>query len=405
MGRRADVAVLGSGPAAWATAAACSSRGLQVAVVTPDPDARWSPTYGVWVDELESLDGFTAVTPDGVLAASWPSVIVVAGRRHRLARAYGRVDNERLATALRSQAHGAGATIERGRAVGVTHERAGSVVMRRDGTTVEAVVVVDATGADPDVADRPPGRRAHQAAFGVLLERTTPPVDVGSCVLMDWTGPAGADPTFLHAQSPPDGPTLFRETSLARRPPMADALLRRRLVERVAAAGGTVAGVVHTEHVRIPLGAAAPDLRQRVVAMGAAAGLIHPATGCSVAASLRAALALSDAVVAALDRRALPTAATRAAWHAVWPLARRRARALERFGLEVLARLDRAEMGEFFDAFFGLPASLWAAYLSGTATPAEVADTMRSVFSAAPSRLRMKLALADPRPLARLLAG
>ena len=41
----------------------------------------------------------------------------------------------------------------------------------------------------------------------------------------------------------------------------------------------------------------------------------------------------------------------------------RRTRRLHDYGLEVLLRLDGAELATFFDAFFDLPEDVWAPYL------------------------------------------
>ncbi len=54
-GGRVDVAVVGLGPAGRSLASACAARGLRVVAVDPRPDAVWTPTYGVWEDELAGL--------------------------------------------------------------------------------------------------------------------------------------------------------------------------------------------------------------------------------------------------------------------------------------------------------------------------------------------------------------
>ncbi len=80
--------------------------------------------------------------------------------------------------------------------------------------------------------------------------------------------------------------------------------------------------------------AGCPTARQPVVAFGAAAKLTHPATGYSVAASLRAAPRVAAAIADGGDARHV--------WEAVWPPALRRTRRLHDYGLEVLLGLGPA---------------------------------------------------------------
>src|SRR4029079_18254070 len=67
-----DVVVVGAGPAGWATAAACAEAGLDTAVLAPDLDRPWTPTYGAWPDELTGLG-----LPDGVWRRRWSEVEVI----------------------------------------------------------------------------------------------------------------------------------------------------------------------------------------------------------------------------------------------------------------------------------------------------------------------------------------
>jgi lycopene beta-cyclase len=229
-------------------------------------------------------------------------------------------------------------------------------------------------------------------------------------LLGDWWPPRPGDeagrrpldrgePTFLYALRLDDGGWLLEETSLAARPALPLSLLEDRLGARLDALGARLGPVRAVEHVHIPMGAGVPR-PQRVVGFGAAGGLVHPATGYSVAASLRVAPALARAVADGLARRATPEAVAAAGWAAVWPSGRRRARALEDYGLGALLRLDQAGAQDFFDAFFSVEREQWAPYLAGTASPGEVSSLMRRVFAAAPWRVRTRLATGDVRRLA-----
>jgi lycopene beta-cyclase len=190
---------------------------------------------------------------------------------------------------------------------------------------------------------------------------------------------------------------------LARRAPVPADGLRARLEARLAARGVRVAEVVGTERVLIPMGVAPPPRHQRAIGFGVAGGLVHPATGYSVAASLRAAPRLAGALARALDRRATPAAVAEAGWDAVWPVARRRARALEDYGLSVLLHLGPEPTRRFFDAFFALPEGAWSGYLSGALSAAEVAGVMGRLYRSVPVGLRARLLAGDPRALADLV--
>ena len=90
--RRCDVVITGGGPAGSALAKDCQARGLDALIV--DPRGSWSSTYGTWVDDLDERDD--AARLKEALRVAWPQVRVVGAREHRLARAYGFFDNEKL---------------------------------------------------------------------------------------------------------------------------------------------------------------------------------------------------------------------------------------------------------------------------------------------------------------------
>ena len=82
--------------------------------------------------------------------------------------------------------------------------------------------------------------------------------------------------------------------------------------------------VIEEEWSYIPVGGPLPLGDQPVTAFGAAANLVHPATGYSIARSLREAPALA-AEMAVILRRGLPVRETaRQVWRALWPAEKRR---------------------------------------------------------------------------------
>jgi lycopene beta-cyclase len=387
--RRADVAIVGDGPAGAALARACRSADLDVVVV--GPGAPWTNTYAAWPDELPSL-------PDDVWLAQRPVAVVVGDRPHRIERPYGVFDTERLTAHLLD-----GVEHVVGRAVGVEHVTGASRVVVDDGTARRAVaarLVVDASGARPVLA-RLALRRAglaSQSAVGVVVAKPPPGHDPGTAVLMDLR-PAGDDScsTFAYVVPVAEG-WLVEETSLAARPAVGGATLRARLLARYGSAA--VAGALRHEVVSIPMGLPLPSRPQPVVAFGAAASYIHPATGYSLTAALRAAPRVAAAIAAAPAGAAIDP---RPVWEAVWPAEQRRVRALHDYGLAALLRMRPPGVREFFDAFFDLPVARWAPYLRVDATVDEVTAVMWSVFSAVSWRVRRQLAAGSPLRMARAL--
>jgi lycopene beta-cyclase len=407
----ADVAVVGDGPAGSALALACRRSGLDAVLV--GDDAPWNATYSTWVDDLGGPDTGGLVDADEVLAASSDQVWAYGSRAHRLERRYGTLDNERLRGVLRS-----GVVHRIGRVTRVVTAPVGALGGHRveldDGGAVAARVVVDATGWPASFAratsgDRPP---AWQTALGVVLAEP-PEGELGRPTFMDFrqvtdadgrrstVGPHGVT-TFCYSLPVADG-WLVEETVLAARPAVEPIALLPRLAARLARHPDRVlADAVRTEYVRIPLGGSRPAADQPVVAFGAAAGYVHAATGFSVAASIRAAPRVADAITAALSGPpgvADPTIVA----DAVWPTALRRTRVLHDFGLEVLLDLDEDEVRGFFDAFFDLPPADWSAYLRIDTSPTEVSAVMTRLFRSSNWQLRRRLAGRNPASLARLL--
>jgi lycopene beta-cyclase len=343
------------------------------------------------MDELEPIGLLSVAGP------SWPSVRVVGHREHDVPRAYALLDNARLHEVLSGGFERAGGRAVVGAAVGAQHFGWGSRLLLADERPLAVRLIVDAAGGGRSGLLRRAGPpHAHQTAFGLLARFDQPPIPAGSCTMMDWSpagsAGAGADPrpTFLYALDLGEGRFLVEETALAASPPMAGDELRRRLATRLERRRVTPAEVLGEEHVDIAMGGPLPRV-QAVAATGAAAGLVHPATGYSVAAGLRAAPQLAEAVRRALDAGDEPDRLATAAWSAVWPAARRRARRLEQVGLARLLTMGPDDVRAFFDAFFGLPVERWAPYLSGSGSTRELARAMAAVFRASPGHVRRRL--------------
>lgn len=380
-----DVAIIGGGPAAGALAAACAA--VSLLVVRIGPAAPWTATYGTWVDDLAEHASS--------LATTFP-VDVVTTRRRTLERTYGVFDNERLRSSL------AGGSLVDSRVASVRHHQWGALVLTESGDSIAARIVIDAAGAQTPFVLGPRVRHTPlQRAYGLVLDHRPDVIGGDGGVFMNWHQCGDQrPPTFLYVVALPAQRWLIEETSLASWPPMPFEQLRDRLAARLGA--DLTSRAEHVECVSIPMRPGVANLAQSTVGFGAAAGYVHPATGYSVAASLRAAPHVAAAIrtAVAIDE---PRLRSRTVWDAVWPRPQRRARALHDYGLASLLRLSHEDIAVFFEAFFSLPTDRWSAYLRVDATAAEVGQVMTGVFRNVPWRVRRQLAAGDPRLLIRLL--
>ncbi|RVW03359.1 lycopene cyclase family protein [Rhodococcus spongiicola] len=364
MSLRADVAVVGLGPAGRALAHRSARAGLKVVGVDPNPDRPWASTYAAWVDELPGWLG------SDVLRTTAPDPRVWAGCERIVDRPYCVLDNSALHRRLDLD----GVRVIRG----VATEISSGAAELRDGSEIRAARVVDARGLRPDPT------LAEQTAFGLVLPAAAadPALGGASCWFMDWrrdNGTAPGDPpSFLYAVPLSDDTVLVEETCLVGRPGLPVNELRGRLDARLGNRGVDPAANLGVERVRFPV--QAERSRSDGFAFGARAGLIHPATGYSVAASLGAV----DDVVQALVSGQDPA-------KALWPWDARLVQSLREVGLAALLQLEPAHTAEFFDAFFALPIERQRAYLSRRTDAAGTMRTMWELFRTAARPIRRTL--------------
>jgi lycopene beta-cyclase len=327
---------------------------------------------------------------------------VVGKRQHLLQRPYAVFDNARLRSSLL-----AGVQVQHDTAVQAEHTTNTTSLRLHSGATITARLVIDATGSGELLARRTPTGGA-QTAYGLLLGAGTKTgsanvartsgVEPGVFTLMDWSTP----PTFFYGAQFNDGRTLVEETSLYANPPSGLDDLRTRLAVRLGVDATEQADSV--ERVHIAMGGSLPARTTRVVGFGAAAGFVHPVTGYSVAASLRAATRVANEIVQQLSRGTTGTDLSLAVWGAVWPKHLVRARGWHDMGLAVLSALPPRLIGGFFDAFFELPQAQWSAYLRIDTEPAEVRAAMLGVFRRVDMATRLAL-VAQPAALVRALGA
>lgn len=395
-----NVIVVGAGPAGAALARALLLRGADVTVI--DAGLRpWRATYGAWCDEVSAPLGDLRV--DGVWRKTWSTTRVVGRREHLIDRSYGAFDNDRLRSALLGDVRCVDA-----RAGELQQGSQRGVVLCADDNEYTADLVVDArgstaTGGKDDMV-------GFQTAYGLNLavsELDRRGMGGEIMTLMDWR-PATtavrnvAPPTFLYAMPWGDGFGMVEETSLCDHPGYEHADLRRRLAQRMGA--DLTAQASHVEVVEIAMSASIPPRSADVLRFGAAAGLVHPVTGYSVAAALRLAAPMADAIVRAFDSGGVGRQVRDAAWAALWSSSMRRSRALHRMGARIIRGLDADDIADFFDCFFDLPVDTWAPYLRVDAEPGEVRSAMLAVFRRCPSNLRRRL-MSFPGELVRALVA
>lgn len=388
---------MGGGPAGRAVASACSDTGMRVVLVDPGPQRVWPNTYGAWCDELP------ASVPQSALASVMDRMRAFGTTQHEWARPYTILDN----AALWKHLWRADITEVAGKVVSAEHGPTGSTVALKDGRRIAAATVVDASGAARVLSGGRPARTAaSQTAVGTVLdaadaEQLCPP---GAGVFMDWR-PApdtrGGWPSFLYAVQLGSDRVLLEETSLARRPALPLAQLRRRLRGRLSDAGIEPPDGAAEERVRFPVDDPVPR-PGRVIPFGATAGLIHPATGFSVAASLRHAPWLAGALCAGLSSS--PSAAAKAGWSILWPPRALAAHGLRRRALRSLLSFPPDLVAEFFEVFFSLDHQHQSAFLAADHDPSATAAAMTAMFRIAPWPIRRQLVtggLAVGRPHAR----
>lgn len=410
-----DVCVIGSGPAGLALALACAERGLRVALVAPQPRARWSNNYGVWLDDAERF---------GLLdhaAQRWArSEVVIAGAPLDLGRGYVRLDNARWQADMLARGEAAGLVVHAAEVVAVEHDDEQARVALGSGASLDVRLVVDASGhASRFVAREQGPPPAYQVAWGEL--HATVPVELDAAAdamrFMDWTpSPAASDglpPSFLYAMLLPGGQLFVEETVLVGRPRSGDPgewfePLRARLHARLPSLARGPAPR-ELERCVIAMGSPLPRRGQPTLAFGAAASFVHPATGYMLGVMLQRRERVATAIAEARAAGLVGAAARRVVEPAIWSASERRAWQLYAFGMEVLVDLDHAGVERFFAEFFALPPARWRGFLAGSDATATLMATMLRYYARAAPPIRRRLTAhllgRDGLRLARNLVG
>ncbi|NER00770.1 MAG: lycopene cyclase family protein [Cyanothece sp. SIO2G6] len=394
-----DVLVVGTGPAGLAIAAQLCQQGVKVGGLAPtSPTMEWSNTYGIWRDELEAL-GLSHL-----LAHQWQNCVGYFGPTVKpLDRTYGLLDKQKLQAHLLHQCQQGQMTWHLGTAATINYGAAHTTVLTQTGQSIEARLVIDATGHKPIFVKRSQpysakGGTAYQAAYGVVGRFSSPPIIPGQFVLMDYRADhlspdeRLAAPTFLYGMDLGDDIFFVEETSLAACPAVSFDVLKQRLQKRLALHGVQLLELHDEEYCLFPMNAPMPPFDQAVIGFGGSASMVHPATGYMVGALLRRAPMLAQAIATTLDQTNVSSAhLSAAAWSALWSGDRLRKYYIYLFGLENLMRFDQARLCRFFNSFFDLPQTQWAGFLADTLPIPDLLIAMLNLFGRAPNSVRLGL--------------
>ncbi|KAJ4851157.1 hypothetical protein Tsubulata_003243, partial [Turnera subulata] len=132
-------------------------------------------------------------------------------------------------------------------------------------------------------------RVSVQTAYGVEVEVENNPYDPSLMVFMDYRDHVKQRvlcvedeyPTFLYVMPMSSTRVFYEETCLASKDAMPFDLLKRKLMSRLETMGIRILKTYEEEWSYIPVGGSLPNTEQKNLAFGAAASMVHPATGMS----------------------------------------------------------------------------------------------------------------------------
>ncbi|KAA8523275.1 hypothetical protein F0562_009698 [Nyssa sinensis] len=409
-----DLVVIGCGPAGLALAAESARLGLNVGLI--GPDLPFTNNYGVWEDEFKDLG------LEGCIEHVWGDTIVYLdnGDPILIGRAYGRVSRHLLHEELLNRCVESGVSYLSSKVERIVEATNGlNLIECEHNIVIPCRLATVASGAaSGKLLQYEVGgpRVSVQTAYGVEVEVENNPYDPSLMVFMDYRDYIKRTvqcleaqyPTFLYAM--PMSPTriFFEETCLASKDAMPFDLLKKKLMSRLETMGVRIIKTYEEEWSYIPVGGSLPNTAQKNLAFGAAASMVHPATGYSVVRSLSEAPKYASVIANILKRghsKDMLTHITSTenismqAWNTLWPQERKRQRAFFLFGLALILQLDIEGIRTFFRTFFRLPNWMWQGFLGSTLSSADLVLFAFYMFVVAPSNMRMSLIrhlLSDP---------
>ncbi|KAM2313649.1 hypothetical protein EV1_026298 [Malus domestica] len=410
-----DLVVIGCGPAGLALAAESAKLGLKVGLI--GPDLPFTNNYGVWEDEFKDLG------LEGCIEHVWQNTIVYLDGDSdpiMIDRAYGRVCRDMLHEELLRKCVESGVSYLDSRVESIVEASNGiSLVSCGHNIVVSCRLATVASGAaSGKLLQYEVGgpKVSVQTAYGIEVEVESNPYDPEVMVFMDYRDYTKQNvrsseaeyPTFLYVM--PMSPTrlFFEETCLASKEAMPFDLLKKKLLSRLQTMGIRITKTYEEEWSWIPVGGSLPNTEQKNLAFGAAACMVHPATGYSVARSLSEAPKYASVIATILkpdhnkairSRQISNENISMLAWNTLWPQERKRQRSFFLFGLALILQQDIEGIRIFFHTFFRLPTWMWQGFLGSTLSSADLILFALYMFVLAPNNLRKNLVrhlLSDP---------
>ncbi|OEL16306.1 Lycopene epsilon cyclase, chloroplastic [Dichanthelium oligosanthes] len=346
-----DLVIIGCGPAGLSLASESAKKGLTVGLI--GPDLPFTNNYGVWEDEFKDLG------LESCIEHVWKDTIVYLDNNKPIliGRSYGRVHRDLLHEELLRRCYEAGVTYLNSK--------------------VDKII------------ESPDGHRV------VYCER-------GREILCRLAIVASGAASGFQSN------TLSQETCLASKDAMPFDVLKKRLMYRLDVMGVRILKIHEEEWSYIPVGGSLPNTDQKNLAFGAAASMVHPATGMDKSSIfihhvLPCSLADTDNVNQ-VPAQYLPGSShnyspSMLAWRTLWPQERKRQRSFFLFGLALIIQLNNEGIQTFFEAFFRVPKWMWRGFLGSTLSSVDLILFSFYMFAIAPNQLRMNLVrhlLSDP---------
>ncbi|KAK8351437.1 hypothetical protein V6Z12_A05G032900 [Gossypium hirsutum] len=402
-----DLVVIGCGPAGLALAAESAKLGLNVGLI--GPDLPFTNNYGVWEDEFKDLG------LERCIEHVWRDTIVYLDddKPIMIGRAYGRVSRYLLHEELLRRCIESGVMYLNSKVETIVEATDGrNLVVCEHNRVVPCWLATVASGAaSGKLLQYEVGgpRVSVQTAYGVEVEVENNPYDPSLMVFMDYRDYAKQEvqsleaqyPTFLYAMPMSSTRVFFEETCLASKDAMPFDLLKKKLMSRLETMGIRILKVYEEEWSYIPVGGSLPNTEQKNLAFGAAASMVHPATGYSVVRSLSEAPNYASVIANILKKdnsNGLLTS-ERNNWNISMQEERKRQRSFFLFGLALILQLDIEGIRTFFHTFFRLPSWMWQGFLGSTLSSADLILFAFYMFVIAPNDMRMSLVrhlISDP---------